>query len=70
MLYDLAWGMDRFRAKQGVNMIFHSADLQCGHIMRPRDAANVSPDSILDFPVYKFLPVFCAENDVIKQRRI
>ena len=48
-------------------MIFDSADLNCRQFMFLRHAADVCPNAIFNRLMNKILPMFRAENDVIKQ---
>ena len=47
---------------QQVNVIFHTADLQCGHSVRPTDAADVSPDVFLNGWRDPGLAIFSRKN--------
>src|SRR5262249_53151922 len=55
---------------QGMNMVLDSAHLKSGHLMLPRDAANVGPDSVFNVLGYEPHPVLGAENNVVMKRGV
>ena len=46
-------------------MIFDSSDLQCGHVVVSRNAADVGPDAIFDFRDNPGLPILSAESEMV-----
>src|SRR5262249_19998240 len=55
---------------QGMNMVLDSAYLKSDHLMLPRDAANVGPDSVFNVLRNEPHSVFGAENNVVMKRGV
>lgn len=70
MLCDLARGDGRLSHDKAVAMIVKTTNLKRGQRMRPRDAADISPDTLLDLRLYPMFAMLCTENDVVKEGRI
>ena len=69
-LNDLARGKLRLGHYQNVDMIIRPADLNGDHVMFPRDAADVCPNTFLDIGCDPFRSTFCGEDDMVKEIRI
>ena len=48
-------------------MAFNSTNLESGHVMRPRNSANVGPNPLFDIGMNEVCAILRAENYVIKE---
>ena len=66
-LHNIAQGRSRGNAEQQMNMIIHAANLHGNDAMLAADAAEVTPDILLNFGLQPTIPVLGGEHDMVMQ---
>ena len=59
--------MNRLRHRQRMDMILNAPDLQRGQSMFSRDAADVRPNTVLNFLIYKIYSALRREDNVMEE---